>query len=142
MNLGVILAVIAGWYLTGLSVTVGFVVYPSFALVDEQRWVAFHQHHSQRISWAVGLPWLVQAVGLSIWLITDPGSTWVASIVCALGALGAVILTVAAAVPSHNRLSQGFDQREAKRLLSIHWVRTIVWVVTAGAATAGLIQVF
>lgn len=142
MKTGIVMAVLASWYLVGLSVTVGLVIYPSFRIVNAEGWLQFHQHHSQRISYAVGLPWLVQAIGLSIWLIVDPGSTWIAWIVAAVAALATVVLTIIGAVPSHNRLSEARTDDELHRLLVLHWIRTAAWIVAAVAATAALVQTY
>ena len=141
MNLGVILAVIAGWYLTGLSVTVGFVVYPSFSLVGTEEWVQFHRHHSQKIAKAVGLPWLLEAVGLSVWLIEDPRSTLVMWVVSALAAIVTVVLTISVAVPAHNRISEEYASEAVHKLIRIHAIRTVAWAISALAATIALYQV-
>jgi uncharacterized PurR-regulated membrane protein YhhQ (DUF165 family) len=141
VHIGIVLAALSGWYLCGLSVTVGLVVYPSFSSVDDERWITFHQRHSQRISYAVALPWLVEAVGLSIWLIADPRSTWLDWTLSALGALASVLLTIAGAIPAHQRLGAGFDQVVSARLIKIHWWRTGAWIVSAGAATAALLSI-
>lgn len=68
MHLAIVCTVAASWYLVGLSVTVGLVTYPSFARVGDADWVRFHDHHSVRISWAVGGAWAAQVLGLVWWL--------------------------------------------------------------------------
>ena len=54
MKSGIIVTVVASFYLVGLSVTVALVVYPSFGIVDESRCTAFRRHRIARITWALG----------------------------------------------------------------------------------------
>ena len=132
---------IASWYLVGLSLTVGLVVYPAFDLVGEAQWAAYHHHHVRRITWAVGPAWLAQALGLVWWLLRDhhrPSATWLVS---AMFALAAVVLTVARAIPLHDRLASRFDARVAQQLRLAHGWRTACWLVAAIAATVALVRV-
>jgi len=141
VEIGIVLALAASWYLVGLSVTVALVVYPSFSLAAGDNWVEFHRHHSVKITWAVGPAWVVQAVGLAVWFLSGPHQTLVACCLSSATALGAVLVTVFLAIPSHQRMSGCFNEAELGRLLSGHWLRTSFWVVAAGAATAGLLQI-
>jgi len=141
MHFAVLVTLLSSWYLVGLAVTVATNVYPSFDFVDEDKWETFHTHHSNRISWAVGVAWTAQAVGLALWLFTGPRATFAMWILCALCALGAVGLTIFSAVPIHQKLSQGFDSELQKRLRTAHMLRTISWVLGALFATMAMLQV-
>jgi hypothetical protein len=141
MKYAILVTLIASWYLAGLSVTVALNVYPSFEFFHGEKWQRSHEHHSNRISWAVGPAWIVQAAGLAIWLFSSPQSTlaiWTAS---ALFALGAVGLTIFSAVPIHQKLSQGFNADLLRKLRFTHVLRTISWLLGALCTTLALLQV-
>ena len=135
---GIAISAIAAWYLTGLSWTVGLVVYPSFSRVGEETWQEFHAHHARAITFAVGPVWFLQAVGLSLWLITMKGSTWVTWALSALGALATVGLTILGAIPRHNRLTAKREVSDIQGLLYVHWWRTASWTLCAVASTVAL----
>ena len=116
---GIAISAIAAWYLTGLSWTVGLVVYPSFSRVGEETWQEFHAHHARAITFAVGPVWFLQAVGLSLWLIT-------------------MNLTILGAIPRHNRLTAKREVSDIQGLLYVHWWRTASWTLCAVASTVAL----
>ena len=115
-------------YLTGLIWTVQVVHYPSFAFVAPDKFPAFHQAHSTRISWVVLAPMAAELV-LAGWLV------WAGR---ALGGilwwnLGLVVfiwaVTFFISVPFHNRLAQGFDYIAIDGLVRTNWLRTLAWTV-------------
>ena len=141
MHYAILLTLISSWYLVGLGVTVALNVYPSFDFVKDDKWETFHIHHSNRISWAVGVAWLTQAAGLALWLFSRPHATLVMWILCALCALGAVALTIFSAVPIHQKLASRFDSTLQSKLRNVHLLRTISWMLGALFATVALLQV-
>jgi hypothetical protein len=140
MRDAIIVTMAASWCLVGLSITVALVIYPSFFVVGPATWPAFHRQHSSRITWAVGPPWLLQAIGLGLWLLAGPRSTWWAWILCSTAAILAVVVTIVSAVPTHERLSAEFSHSLGRRLLVAHWVRTITWLIAALAPSLALAQ--
>ena len=120
----------------GLGVTVGTTTYPSFLLVGDDDWPAFHHLHSNRISWAVGAAWVAQAAGI-IWWFTS-GVDVVAWWFTAVMAAAAVAMTAGLAVDLHRQLSDARSARVLRRLRRIHAVRTICWLIAALAATSAL----
>lgn len=120
----------------GLGVTVGTTTYPSFSLVGDDDWPAFHHQHSNRISWAVGAAWVAQAAGI-IWWLTS-GVELVAWWFTAVLALAAVALTIGMAVDLHGQLSVARSTAVLKRLRVVHALRTIAWFGSALAATIAL----
>ncbi len=136
MHLGLLVTVAASWYLVGLSVTVGLVTYPSFARVGDAEWVTFHDHHSARISWAVGGAWFAQIIGLVCWF--GRADTQIAWWVTVIGAVSAIAVTAFFAVDLHRQLSDARSARVLRRLRRIHAVRTICWLIAALAATSAL----
>lgn len=124
---------VAAAALAGVGWTVQLVVYPAFALVGEQRWVEYHARHSRAISRVVAVPWLAQGVSTAALLV---GGLRVASAGLAVLALLTVVVTVAAAVPSHGRLAAGVREDELRRLLRANLVRTLAWTASAIGAAA------
>jgi hypothetical protein len=129
---------VATVFLTGLSWTIAVVVYPGFAEVGPTAaWSRFHDAHSRRISYVVGLPWAVQGVtgigllfdrpaGVPLWLVLLAG----------VAAAATVATTVVGAVPVHERLGHGFDPALLRSLLRWHWLRTVAWTLSAGCGVA------
>lgn len=117
-------------YLTGVIWTVQLVVYPAFAEVAPERFAAFHQRHSTRISWVVMGP-MVAELGLAAWLAWQGRAT--------LGAAGwvglALVVAIWAAtffvsVPFHERLGQqGYNYVAIDGLIRTNWLRTVLWTV-------------
>jgi hypothetical protein len=127
----VLLSCIAGWYLTGLSWTVALVSYPGFAASATGDWPRIHELHSRRIALAVGPMWALEAVACALWTISPPeGTLWMALLASLTAAL-TVVLTVAWAVPVHQRLSAGYDQKLARSLMWSHALRTATWSASA-----------
>jgi len=127
----------ASWYLVGLSVTVGLVTYPAFSLVGDGQWPSYHRHHSARISWAVGVAWVAQAVGLLWWFgaAKHPSTQW---FLCGTATAAAVVITGLFAVGLHNRLGRERAPSALRSLNRVHTVRTVLWIVAALAVTAAL----
>ena len=118
-------------YLTGLIWTVQVVHYPSFAQVAPDKFVAFHQQHSNRISWVVMAP-MVLELGLAGWLAWQ-GRTLGAAVWWSL----ALVLLIWAAtffisVPFHNHLAHGYDYVAIDGLVRTNWVRTLAWTARSG----------
>jgi len=118
------------WFLVGLIWVIQVVHYPLFAGVGPERFVAYEQAHTRRISFVVGPPMAVEGV-TALWLVADPppGVTrWLPAV--ALAVLGVVHLsTVALQVPSHGRLASAWDADEGARLVRTNWIRTVGWSV-------------
>ena len=133
----IILTTAASWYLVGLSVTVGLVTYPAFSLVGAGQWPSYHRHHSARISWAVGVAWVAQLVGLLWWFGASKHSStqWY---LCGGPAAAAVVITGLVAVGLHSRLGRERTPRDLRSLNRVHTMRTVLWIVAALAVTAAL----
>ncbi|MBC6991529.1 hypothetical protein [Hymenobacter sp. BT491] len=113
-------------YLTGVIWTIQLVHYPSFADVAQDRFVAFHQKHSNRISWVVMAP-MVLELGSGAWLAWQ-GRSLGQSVWWALGLVIIVWLsTFFITVPFHNRLGQGYNYIAIDGLVRTNWIRTLAW---------------
>ncbi len=141
MRAGIVISLISSFYLLGLGLTVAFVTYPAFSLVRSDDWPSFHEHHAQKIAWAVAPAWVAQAIGLALWLFGHPGATWVAWLICAGASLGAVMITIAKAVPVHQQLRQQWRADLDRQLRISHWLRTILWAIACGASLLALLHV-
>ena len=123
----------AAAYLTGLIWTVQVVHYPSFGLVPQGAWAAFHAAHSRRMGQMVLVPMVVE-LGLALWLAgagraaLPSGAGW--------WSLALVLLIWAAtffiSVPFHNRLAQGYDYIAIDGLIRTNWLRTLAWTARTG----------
>ncbi len=123
-------------FLAGLCWLVQTVLYPGFRTVGPTTaWAQFHADHSRRLAAVIALPWATQGITLALLLVQHrrPLPLLAAAAVCALGP---VILTVAFAVPLHERLAS-FDPDLMRRLLWVNAQRTLLW--TAGAVISLLL---
>ena len=122
--------------LAGVGWTVQLVVYPAFALVGERRWADYHDRHSRAITLVVAVPWVAQGVSTAALLLGPAAGGPAASLGLSVLALVTVVVTVAAAVPAHGRLTGGFRDEELRRLLRANLVRAVAWTASAGWAAA------
>jgi hypothetical protein len=122
--------------LAGLVWVVQVVVYPSFRLVGPtSAWPRVHAHHTRSTAAVVMLPWAVQGLCLAALLVRRPDGVPL-PLLLVTGALAAttVVVTAASSVPLHGKLSQGYDDAVARRLVTTNWLRTAAWTVGAGCS--------
>jgi hypothetical protein len=137
---GLIITLVSGWYLTGLSWVVALVIYPSFRLVPDKSWEEFHQHHSKMIAVAVTPLWAAEALGIILWALSDYSSHLLAIIITGAAALGTVLFTVFGAVPAHQAFQTGFNPELERQLTLSNWLRTAAWTIAAITPTVVLVQ--
>ena len=103
------------------------VVYPLFAKVGEDEYVAYHRFYSSRIPLPVVLPGFASfllPVGL-VFFGPESVPLWVYVANAACGLVGLVV-TVALEIPRHSRLEKGGKQEEVIReLILYNWPRTL-----------------
>lgn len=120
------------------------VVYPLFHQVGVEEYVAYHREYARRIPLPVILP------GFSSFLLPvvlvffrpDPVPPWMvfANVVCA--GVG-FLVSVALAIPRHNRLERAGKQPQVIReLVAFNWPRTASISVSAGLSVAMLLEAF
>lgn len=118
----------------GFQATVTFLVYPAFASVAADDWMAFHAAHSRRITPLVAVVYLALGVAAVAVLVTDPS----AADCVAVGASGvAVVLTAAVAAPAHGRLAAHREPVALTRLIAADrapFVAALVAVLAAVVA--------
>ncbi|MBA3265729.1 MAG: hypothetical protein H0T14_05060 [Nocardioidaceae bacterium] len=88
----------------GFQLVVTLVVYPGFAEISDQRWVAAHAAHSRRIVPLVAIVYaaVVAAAALALTDQTEP-----LELAAAVAAAGAVASTASVAAPAHRRMAGG-----------------------------------
>jgi hypothetical protein len=123
--------------MVGLIWFVQVVHYPLFANVGATEFVGYETHHTRRTAWVVGPPMAVEGVSALViagWFRGDVGA---AVAIAGLALLAFVhASTVLLQVPTHRRLSAGFDAAVAKRLVTTNWIRTAGWSARGAVAVA------
>lgn len=119
-------------YFVGLIWIIQLVQYPLFAAVGQESFLAYHAQHSQRIVFALGLPFLLSFVGALLLFWFHPLSVPLWSIVLNL-LLGCSVwvFTGLISVPLHRSLGDGYSASIIQRLVTTNWLRTIIWTAQA-----------
>ena len=137
-----VLYLVATAVLSGVAWTVQLVVYPAFALVGPTEWAAYHLAHNSRITKVVAGPWLLQGVATAALLLEPPDGNVAAAVILAGLALAGVVLTLAAAVPAHQRLDSGpgaMGDPALRILLRANLARAVCWTAATGLAAGRLL---
>lgn len=132
--------VAATLFMTGLTWFVQVVHYPLFPLVGDS-FTEYHRSHSNRTTFVVLPPMLVELVTSFLLLLDPPGDA--TGLVVAGAALAAATwaLTALGAAPAHGRIGrEGLEPELQRRLLRISWVRTLAWTGHAGVVIALLAE--
>ena len=124
----VLLAHAAGtWAMVGLIWFVQVVHYPLFAAVGEDRFIAYEARHTRLTAWVVGAPMATEGFA-ALALLTQVDHIGLGATGLGLALLAAIhASTVLLQVPCHRRLSSGFNDDVARRLVATNWVRTVGW---------------
>ncbi len=112
--------------MTGLIWLIQLVHYPAFKYIGDSNFTAFHQFHTQSISYIV-LPLMFIELVSSFYLAYQLPSYQI-SLQFALGIVIIIwISTFTLQVPAHNALANGFNEIQYQKLISTNWLRTIGW---------------
>ena len=119
-------------FMTGTVWFVQIVHYPSFSYFasgDENKAAEFHQKRTGWIVMPVMLVELATAVVLlgSSWVMQYGNYLWINLTLLIL----IWVITFFKVVPLHKRLLAQFNQSVVNSLVSINWMRTILWTVRA-----------
>jgi len=116
------------FFMVGLTWFVQVVHYPLFPFVGGTEFPDYHERHSNRTTWVVLPPMLVELVSSFVLLTDPPAGEAGLAIAGALLAGATWLLTAAAAAPTHGRIGrEGLSRELGIRLIRISWVRTLVW---------------
>jgi hypothetical protein len=123
------------------------VVYPLFAKVGEDEYIAYHRFYSSRIPLPVIVPGFASfllPVAL-VFLRPDSVPLWMALANLACGLVG-LLVTVALEIPRHARLEKaGKQEAVIRELILYNWARTLsitgsafltLWMLTAAFSPA------
>ena len=117
-------------FMTGVIWFVQLVHYPLFARVGESGFSAYSGLHSQKTTWVVGPPMLLE-LATSTLLIAHPLpgiAAW--QVWLGLALVGGLWLSTAfLQVPQHNKLGGGFQPAAHRFLVASNWLRTLLWSV-------------
>jgi uncharacterized membrane protein len=116
-------------YMTGVIWVVQIVVYPSFALVGDSEWHAYHAAHSRRITPVVAPAMLAHAIVATALLVDRPDA--LAAVNLALAA-GLLLVTATVFARLHGRLTPA----AAGRLVRLNALRAMAWTASTGVALA------
>lgn len=107
---------------------VQLIVYPSFHVLSDQDFKAWHKTYSLRISVLVMPLMVVQVAFHGIGLYEEASAL---QIVAALLIAVAWIVTFTLSVPCHNALAAtGKSSKVIQRLIRTNWLRTACWSLT------------
>ena len=125
-----VISTAATWAMVGLIWMVQLVHYPMLATYSATAPATAAADHQRRISWVVGPLMAAEGVSALILLVDRPDtmpawSAWAAAILLGV----ALASTVVVQVPLHARLAERHDVRDAARLTSSNWVRTVAWTM-------------
>jgi hypothetical protein len=127
-------------FLAGVIWTIQVVHYPLFARVGPAGFAAAMADHGRRITAVIVVPWALQGA-TTVWLLARPPAGVPSVLIWSAAALAAlpVAVTLAASVPAHRELGDGFDPAVHARLLATNWLRTAAWTAHAAVAVAILL---
>jgi len=127
------LQLLATLSLVGLIWTIQIVHYPLFSRVGEDGFVGYQEAHMRAIGPLVGPLMLVEALVVVVLAVMRPDA------LSLLGLALLVVIWVSTAfiqVPCHRILTERFDERAHRRLVSSNWIRTVAWTLR------GLVSLF
>ena len=115
-------------FMVGLIWFVQIVHYPLFGAVGVDGFAAYEAAHTERTTWVVGPPMLIEAgtTALLVWL--RPANISGTLVWIGTGLLAVIWLsTLLLQVPRHNLLGVGFDDVACRALVATNWIRTVAW---------------
>ncbi len=112
--------------MTGAIWLVQVLIYPNFLKVAPSQFQAFHQFHSNRISWVVGPAMAIELATAVALYWQNPTLVFMFNFVSVLILW---LLTVLVSIPIHNKLQLGFDVNLIQGLIKTNWPRTVIWSI-------------
>lgn len=109
--------------MTGVILVIQLIHYPCFSQISRSSFTAFHAQHSSVLSLTAG-PVMTVELFSALWLAQN-GNPWL--ILNVLAVTLTWLITFFISVPSHNQLSQGFNQNAWEKLVQTNWLRTGLW---------------
>jgi len=120
----------------GLMLTVQLVLYPQFRSVDPAAFSSYAADHAVRIGVPLALLAPAEMV-FAAWLFLSPVEG-IGRPAAFISGLLLAIIWISTAIyfgPFHGRFqSQPYDLAEIERLISMNWIRTVLWCARGGCA--------
>jgi hypothetical protein len=112
---------------TGLIWTIQLVHYPSMKFIPEEKFTAYHNFHTQRIS-ILAMPIMLIELFTSLGLFYQNGSSY--NHIFTINLILVILIWISTfliQVPMHNTLSSAKNSRVLNNLILSNWIRTILW---------------
>ena len=112
-------------WMTGIIWVVQLLVYPSFLTIIREKSKTHHLAHTNRITYLVAPPMLIQLVSSGLLVFHEPQN-----IVFDFYLASALLLFSSTAlifVPLHAKLEHSWDEKVISDLVRKNWIRTILW---------------
>jgi hypothetical protein len=112
---------------TGLIWTIQLVHYPSMKFIPEEKFTAYHNFHTQRIS-ILAMPIMLIELFTSLGLFYQNGSSY--NHIFTINLILVILIWISTfliQVPMHNTLSSAKNTRVLNNLILSNWIRTILW---------------
>ena len=111
---------------------VQLVIYPAFAVIEDESFKSWHHHYMYTISIIVVPLISAQAICTTLATVSAPN---MANIICVLAMLVAWVVTFTVSVPCHHRLQEHGNRPDlVRRIVQSNWIRTAAWSIVFGAA--------
>ena len=112
---------------TGLIWTIQLVHYPSMKFIPEEKFTAYHNFHSHRIS-ILAIPIMLIELFTSLGLFYQNSNSY--NHIFTINLILVILIWISTfliQVPMHNTLSSAKNARVLNHLILSNWIRTILW---------------
>ena len=115
--------------MTGVIWIIQLLVYPGFKYTEATQWITHHKAHTTRITFVVFPLMVVQLATAALLYVNDKNEVNLIQLGIAIAVWATTALIF---IPLHNQLARRPDHKVIRKLVSLNWIRTILW--TLGSA--------
>ncbi len=119
----------SSWFMTGLIWLVQIVHYKLFNVVGAEKFIQYHQLHSNLISFIVMPVMLIELFSLLALFFSDTDISKFDFLILGISLFIIWATTALFSVAAHNSLANGFNEVAYQKLVSTNWIRTIFWTL-------------
>ena len=116
--------IVCNSYLVSLVFMTQFITYPTFLHIDKDKFSEYHRKYVNNISFIVAPVMLIELLTLFLIAYFSKDFLIIKSLIILLVIW---LTTFFIMIPSHNKISKAFNEKEINRLINYNWVRTILW---------------
>jgi hypothetical protein len=114
-------------FMTGLIWIIQLLHYPSYHYIQTEKFSDYQRFHTNQITYIVGPVMLFEMVsGAYLTLLNDWTRPWTLNFI---GLCLIWLSTLFFSIPSHNKLSGGFNPNDVSYLIKTNWFRTTTWTL-------------